>query len=202
MTSTWCVRPLVVVRSCHARSVGEPTAEEWAREQLALGASADEVARQLIVQGAGPIETIKALRQTTGKKLGELKLIVDQALPPVEQRANQRLREEVTQLLEAGEPHLVELREGMANVVASGNGPYSCPCCRHYTLDSRGDDAICQVCYWHDDGQDDHDAGVVRGGPNYELSLDQARTNFQAFGACTHRVTAFVRPPRSDELPR
>lgn len=182
--------------------MGEPSAEDWAREQLALGATVDEVARQLIARGAGPIEAIKALRATTGKNLGELKPIVDAALPLSRQRADARLREELMRQLEAARPHLVEIEHGTANVVASGDGPYPCPCCGYSTLDSRGDDEICQVCYWHDDGQDEHDVEVVRGGPNYELSLARARANFQVFGACAERVAPFVRPPRPEEFRR
>jgi hypothetical protein len=33
-------------------------------------------------------------------------------------------------------------------------------------LQDRGGEDICQVCYWQDGGQDDHDADEVRGGPN------------------------------------
>ncbi|MFI9006852.1 CPCC family cysteine-rich protein [Actinosynnema sp. NPDC053489] len=47
----------------------------------------------------------------------------------------------------------------------SGSGKVVCPCCGYHTLDSRGDYDICEVCFW-DDGQDDHDADVVRGDPN------------------------------------
>jgi hypothetical protein len=60
------------------------------------------------------------------------------------------------------------------NVVDSGDGPYICPCCGYRTLLERGAYDICQVCFWEDDGQDDHDADVVRGGPSYELSLTAA----------------------------
>ncbi|MBI3807578.1 MAG: hypothetical protein HY281_08725 [Nitrospirae bacterium] len=52
----------------------------------------------------------------------------------------------------------------------------------------RGGDKICQVCLWHDDGQDDLNADEVWGGPNYELSLTEARQNFRAFEACCRRV--------------
>jgi hypothetical protein len=61
---------------------------------------------------------------------------------------------------------------------------YACPCCGEQTLSERGGYDICSVCGWEDDGQDDHDADEVRGGPNYELSLSQARQNFREFGAC------------------
>ena len=60
---------------------------------------------------------------------------------------------------------------------------YRCPCCRFVTLHDRGGDDICGVCFWEDDGQDDHDADEVRGGPNGRLSLGQARENFEKCGA-------------------
>ena len=53
-----------------------------------------------------------------------------------------------------------------------------CPCCGYRTLDSLGAYEICVVCWWEDDGQDNDDADVVRGGPNGDLSLTQARVNF------------------------
>lgn len=60
--------------------------------------------------------------------------------------------------------------------------PYTCPCCAHRTLEERGVDDICSECGWQDDGQDDHDAGVVRGGPNGALSLEAARASYMASG--------------------
>jgi hypothetical protein len=80
-------------------------------------------------------------------------------------------------------------------------GPYPCPCCRYVTLSERGGYEICPVCFWEDDGQDDHDADVVRGGPNYSLSLTQARSNFRQHRGGRTRVLEFVRPPRPEELP-
>jgi hypothetical protein len=69
------------------------------------------------------------------------------------------------------------------NVFASsGGGPYTCPCCGHRTLDERGGYELCRECGWEDDGQDDHDSGVVRGGPNGRESLDDARTDYVARG--------------------
>ena len=73
--------------------------------------------------------------------------------------------------------------------MTSGNGhtaiegPYACPCCGYLTLPKLGDDEICPVCFWHDDGQDDPRADEVWGGPNYSLSLTQARANFARIGA-------------------
>lgn len=62
--------------------------------------------------------------------------------------------------------------------------PLRCPCCRCKTLDERGVYEICPVCFWEDDGQDDHDARVIRGGPNGSLSLSQGRLNYASSGAC------------------
>ena len=76
---------------------------------------------------------------------------------------------------------------------------YRCPCCNFKTLNGRGQDEICQVCFWHDDGQDDPEADQVWSGPNYELSLSQARANFAVTGACCERVKGYVRSPLKDE---
>ncbi len=78
--------------------------------------------------------------------------------------------------------------------------PLRCPCCGFKTLNERGAFEICEVCYWEDDGQDEHDVAVVRGGPNGSLSLKQARRNFGEFAACERRFVGAVRSPRSDEL--
>ncbi|MFD7877305.1 CPCC family cysteine-rich protein [Streptomyces sp. NPDC059766] len=67
------------------------------------------------------------------------------------------------------------------------NGPYCCPCCGFVTLAERAMYAICPVCFWEDDGQDDHDADECRGGPNGRLSLTEARRNFEANGSCSGR---------------
>jgi hypothetical protein len=79
-------------------------------------------------------------------------------------------------------------------------GPYRCPCCGCKTLDDQGGFEICPVCFWEDDGQDDHDADVVRGGPNGTLSLTQARMNYRQYGASEERFISNVRPPRPEEL--
>ncbi len=76
---------------------------------------------------------------------------------------------------------------------------YACPCCRYTTLSERGGYDICQICFWEDDGQDDHDATEVRGGPNSSLSLVEARQNYREFGASQARLLAFVRPPTDEE---
>lgn len=57
------------------------------------------------------------------------------------------------------------------------------------------------MCFWEDDGQDDHDADTVRGGPNGSLSLTQARASYRSCGACEPRHVPHVRPPTEAELP-
>jgi hypothetical protein len=81
------------------------------------------------------------------------------------------------------------------------DGPYACPCCGYLTLGERGGFEICAVCFWEDDGQDDHDADIVRGGPNGASSLSDARRTFVAIGACEDRHIYDVRPPEPDEIP-
>ncbi|MEU3738492.1 CPCC family cysteine-rich protein [Streptomyces sp. NPDC032198] len=81
------------------------------------------------------------------------------------------------------------------------DGPYACPCCRFVTLRERGWYEICPVCFWEDDGQDDHDADEVRGGPNRGLSLTEARQNYKDIGASDARRIPLVRPPLPDEHP-
>ena len=79
---------------------------------------------------------------------------------------------------------------------------YLCPCCGYRTLNERGGDNICRVCFWQDDGQDEQDADTVRGGPNRSLSLTQARANYKAFGASDERRMKLVRPPLPGEEPQ
>ncbi|QEH38389.1 hypothetical protein OJF2_69900 [Aquisphaera giovannonii] len=79
--------------------------------------------------------------------------------------------------------------------------PLRCPCCYCRALDERGGFDICPVCFWEDDGQDDHDADVVPGGPNGALSLTQARMNYRQFSACDERSRTQVRPARPEERP-
>ena len=77
---------------------------------------------------------------------------------------------------------------------------YRCPCCHHRTLHERGMMEICEVCFWRDDGQDDHDAEVVRRGFNEPLSLAQARENYAKFGASDAKYMQSVRKPTDSEL--
>jgi len=58
---------------------------------------------------------------------------------------------------------------------------------------------MCPVCWWEDDGQDNHDADEVRGGPNGFLSLTEARRNFLKCKASDPKFAGEVREPLDDE---
>jgi hypothetical protein len=80
------------------------------------------------------------------------------------------------------------------------NKTYRCPCCNFKTLHGRAGFEICEVCFWEDDGQDDGDADVIRGGPNGILSLSQARRNFATSRVSDLSFISNVRPPLPHEL--
>ncbi len=58
----------------------------------------------------------------------------------------------------------------------------SCPCCGYNTIEERGSYNICKLCWWEDDGQDNKNAEVVLGGPNYGISLAMGRYNYLIHG--------------------
>ena len=75
--------------------------------------------------------------------------------------------------------------EPFENVIKSERADgqlFECPCCGERTLHERGGDEICSVCKWEDDGQDDQNANIVRGGPNKNLSLTAARKLWKDLG--------------------
>ncbi len=57
---------------------------------------------------------------------------------------------------------------------------YTCPCCGYPTLSERGGYEICVLCGWEDEGFDDPEADSL-GGPNYYLTLTEARQNFKKY---------------------
>lgn len=76
---------------------------------------------------------------------------------------------------------------------------FRCPCCGHRTLEAPDTLALCPVCWWEDDGQEDADASDVRNTVNGELSLDEARTHYSQCGAAHPRFLAYVRKPEVSE---
>lgn len=58
-----------------------------------------------------------------------------------------------------------------------------CPCCKFPIPYNKKSFEICKICFWQDDGQGDIDADKVRGGPNHDYSLSEARQNFKKYFA-------------------
>ena len=76
---------------------------------------------------------------------------------------------------------------------------FRCPCCGNRTLQTPDALALCPVCWWEDDGQEDRDAGDVRLTVNGQLSLDQAREFYSQIGAAHPRFVPYVRKALATE---
>jgi hypothetical protein len=83
--------------------------------------------------------------------------------------------------------------------VAKVETRYRCPCCGYRTLEVPGALALCPVCWWEDDGQEDDDASEVRLTVNGELSLRAARVHYAECGAAHPRFLPYVRKPQVTE---
>jgi hypothetical protein len=59
--------------------------------------------------------------------------------------------------------------------------------------------ALCPVCWWEDDGQEDDTAGEIRLTVNGDLSLSEARAHFAQCGAAHPRFLPYVRKPQVTE---
>ena len=76
---------------------------------------------------------------------------------------------------------------------------FRCPCCGYKTLETPGTMALCPVCWWEDDGQEDRDAAEVRLTVNGQLSLSEARAFYAECGAAHPRFLPYVRKPQATE---
>jgi hypothetical protein len=76
---------------------------------------------------------------------------------------------------------------------------FRCPCCGYKTLEAPEALALCPVCWWEDDGQEDKDASDVRLTVNGALSLDEARAHFAQCGAAHPRFLPYVRKAQLTE---
>ena len=76
---------------------------------------------------------------------------------------------------------------------------FRCPCCGYRTLKTPDAMALCPVCWWEDDGQEDRDAAEVRLTVNGQLSLEEARAHYAQFGAAHPRFLKYVRKPQVTE---
>jgi hypothetical protein len=68
------------------------------------------------------------------------------------------------------------------------------------TLEAPGALALCPVCWWEDDGQEDADASDVRLTVNGDLSLQEARNFYARCGAAHPRFLPYVRKPMETDL--
>ena len=75
-----------------------------------------------------------------------------------------------------------------------------CPCCGCVTLQNRGYYEICHVCFWEDEPVASEYPDEVFGA-NGDLSLNQARQNYQRFGACEQGALPYVNKPIAEEIP-
>lgn len=80
--------------------------------------------------------------------------------------SNEYLRDQLSVDLIVGDPIMLE----------------TCPCCGRRSISERFSYEICRICWWEDDGQDNQNADRTQGGPNYGISLTQARINFIKHG--------------------
>ena len=76
---------------------------------------------------------------------------------------------------------------------------FRCPCCGSKTLDAPEALALCPVCWWEDDGQEDSYASDVHLTVNGDLSLNEARQNYARCGAAHPRFLPYVRKPEVSE---
>lgn len=84
------------------------------------------------------------------------------------------------------------------DVKAEGRTGLKCPCCGNYTIDpDEPEFDICPVCFWENDPYQEKFPEET--GAN-NISLNEARKNYEEFGACEKRLVKYVRKPEDDEI--
>ncbi|MDT2660324.1 CPCC family cysteine-rich protein [Enterococcus hulanensis] len=76
---------------------------------------------------------------------------------------------------------------------------YKCDCCGYYTLLEESDE-ICPVCGWQEDNVQRRYPDST-GGANYEISLNEAKKNYEKLGVFNLKYINDVRKPLTEELP-
>jgi len=76
---------------------------------------------------------------------------------------------------------------------------FRCQCCGARTLSTPDAMELCPVCWWEDDGQDSDDPAAIHSTVNGDLSLHEARQNYQLCGAAHPRFVRYVRRPSAEE---
>lgn len=76
-----------------------------------------------------------------------------------------------------------------------------CPCCGYRTLPEGAPGSLdrCPVCHWVDDAEQFSDPDHL--GQENEVTLSQARTNFEEHGACLEGVVEETRTPSEPRDP-
>ena len=64
----------------------------------------------------------------------------------------------------------------------------TCPGCRFETLTEHAAFEMCPICWWEDDGQGDHDAGVVQGGPNETQESKRSSTKLRSIWCICSKI--------------
>lgn len=76
-----------------------------------------------------------------------------------------------------------------------------CPCCGYLTIEDDYVEVIvdiCPVCFWqYDETAHERPDDII--GPN-NVSLNKAKENFKAIGACEQKFLSNVRLPFKDEV--
>ncbi len=73
-----------------------------------------------------------------------------------------------------------------------------CPCCQYKTLSVNSMYDVCPVCYWQDDPIQNQ-LSDFEGGAN-EVSLQQAKENYNQYSAVQKELMQFIRKPKVFEL--
>ncbi len=79
---------------------------------------------------------------------------------------------------------------------------YSCPCCGYKVFEHPppgNDFSICPICFWEDDPIIGFDEPNYVGGCN-GVSLVEAQSNFEEFGACRKDMVSNVRKPNKNDI--
>jgi hypothetical protein len=107
--------------------------------------------------------------------------------PPDSERYNKVLKIWIKDDVKAASNHFLKselTKRGLeiSEIYGDPEEYFACPCCGRKTLEERASYDVCQVCWWEDDGQDNYNAYESYGGPNYGISLVQARYNYLTKG--------------------
>jgi hypothetical protein len=115
------------------------------------------------------------------------------------------IHDALVDLLDPGDGQWPDWLIEAANDLAARDTPlgrrYACPCCGYLTLvePPTGTYAICEVCFWEDDGVQFRNLDY-EGGAN-KVSLNQARHSYREHGASEPDFMDNVRLPLPEEQP-